>query len=73
MYYSTIHSYEWIVLFCAVIRAMNYTDWHDVDEDLQIITNHGGQWADHGRAGMMYRRESIAPNYTGEIVASSNI
>ena len=44
MYYSTILLCGWIVLFCADIRAINYTDWHDVDEDAETLAAFGGRF-----------------------------
>ena len=51
-YYSTIHLCGWIVLFCAVIRAINYTDIHEVDEDMPAIIRRGGDWGDFINAGL---------------------
>ena len=70
MYYSTIHSYGWIVLFCAVIRAINYTDQHDVDEDNRAIPSYGERWRGITYAGMYVRHVNTNPINASEFVAS---
>ena len=55
MYYSTIHSYGWIVLFCAGIRVIFYTDLHNVDEDETTISSQNGEWRDDVFTGITRR------------------
>lgn len=33
----------------------NYTDMHEVDEDLRTIANYGGRWYHESRAGITLR------------------
>ena len=72
-YYSTIHLCGWIVLFCAVIRAINYTDIHEVDEDIMTIVNCGGCQIDNFRAGIIQRYLCNYPFGMVDVVASSDI
>ena len=55
VYYSTIHSYGWIVLFCAGIRVIFYTDLHNVDEDETTISSQNGEWRDDVFTGITRR------------------
>lgn len=73
MYYSTIHLHGWIVLFCADIRAVNYTDWHDVDENERTIVPQGGAYNTANGAGVTIRHVFDAISRTSEVVASSNM
>ena len=70
MYYSTIHSHGWVVLFCAVIRVIFYTDWHEVDEDLRTICKCGGRWGAESSEGVTYRQMDSNSTHTSDIVAS---
>ena len=70
VYYSTIHSYEWIVLFCAVILGRYYTDQHDVDEDNRAIPSYGERWCGIIYAGMCVRHVNTNPINASEFVAS---
>ena len=59
-----------------VYRVINYTDYHDVDEDLRTVTNQGGFWNTWGiseSAGMMCRQENYTHIYSDVFVASSNV
>ena len=49
-----------------------YTDWHDVDEDVQTIAGYGGYWGngDSGRAGVFKRDVFYTITSTIDIVAS---
>ena len=69
-YYSTIHSHEWIVLFCAVILGRYYTDFHDVDEDLRTIMVQGGDCVAHILVGITHRDLDDPPFSAGSTVAS---
>ena len=73
MYYSTIHSHGWIVLFCAVILGRYYTDEHHVDEDLTAILLQGGWWAQGTFTGITYREMIFVPTDAYTIVASSDM
>ena len=73
MYYSTIHSYEWIVLFCAVILGRYYTDYHDVDEEIVTIVPQGGQWDYENSVGVMCRDICDSLSHVTYHVASSNM
>ena len=72
-YYSTIHLYKWIVLFCAVIRAINYTDYHDVDEEIVTIVLCGAGWYDSTSAGVTLRCLFRPYSHISVNVASSDI
>ena len=54
---------------------LNYTDYHEVDEDVTAIVQYGGAWyEDNNNSGVMYRdvfRVSDTLNHIG--VASSDI
>ena len=50
----------------------NYTDFHDVDEDLRTIMYQGGRWFNGSYAGIMHRGIDNSPT-TSDIVALSNI
>ena len=49
---------------------LNYTDAHDVDEDLRTITHHGGDWTHICRAGVTERFISTDTSFVNEYVAS---
>ena len=56
-------------------RAINYADWHDVDEDMMIIPVQGGNWNTWGRSaatGVMCRNMTEYSTNTWDSVASSN-
>ena len=48
---------------------LNYTDWHDVDEDLRTTTYQGGAWNNESRAGIA-RDPYYSPTTTWVGVAS---
>ena len=53
---------------------LNYTDWHDVDEEMRTIPMYGDKWATaSGVAGLMYRSLYCSPDAFDNDVASSNI
>ena len=70
MYYSTILLCGWIVLFCADIWAVNYTDMHDVDEDRTTVSVYGGYWVYGDAVGVTCRRTTDPLNIIYANVAS---
>jgi hypothetical protein len=59
-----------------VYRVINYTDYHDVDEDKVSIIYHGGHWNggwSYGSSGVGIADRSISPSSTFTFVASSNM
>ena len=51
-------------------KFCNYTDWHDVDEDLKTITYQSGYCYDGTRAGVMRRSADYDRNSTFVDIAS---
>jgi len=49
---------------------LNYTDAHDVDEDLKTILCHGASWVNHATIGIAMRYMSDSPTVTSPDVAS---
>ena len=54
-------------------RVINYTDYHNVDEDLMTISLHGGRWNTVSDAGIARRNLQDWVGLTGADVASSDI
>ena len=52
---------------------LNYTDFHDVDEDMATIVRHGGWYVDGNLSGITCRFMRETPTNTSESVASSNM
>ena len=52
---------------------LNYTDYHDVDENLRTISNYGGDWPAGNSAGVALRTPYDNPTDSGSGVASSDI
>ena len=52
---------------------LNYTDFHDVDEDLRTFTRLGGYWFEESREGITYRYIFNSSSYAADDVASSDI
>ena len=50
-----IHSMHLLLLLRRTHKMQNYTDWHDVDEELRTITILGGFWG-HGDFAGFYDR-----------------
>lgn len=44
---------------------LNYTGWHDVDEDVRTIADHGGSWNAGTATGIVNRLMLNAPVYAG--------
>ena len=53
-----------------VYRVINYTDYHDVDEDLRTISLQGGRWINELIGGITERNMSDSPTSSGDYVAS---
>ena len=53
--------------------SLNYTDGHDVDEDMPTIVRHGGWYVDGYMSGVACRFMRETPTNTSESVASSNM
>ena len=51
-------------------KIKNYSDYHDVDEELVIIPAQGGRWAEAGGAGIAFRAANYTPTTTLNSVAS---
>ena len=51
----------------------NYTDWCDVDEDIDALLVDNGYWGDHNSAGITRRCMDIDSSYYNDAVASSNM
>ena len=53
---------------------LNYTDYHDVDEELRTITRQGGRWSENPEsyAGIMFRYPLDTPSTASGSVASKN-
>ena len=56
-----------------VYRAINYTDTHNVDEDIDTIPSQGGNWDWNTGAGAYLRQPDNPLNITYDAVASSDI
>ena len=52
---------------------LNYTDWHDVDEEMRTIVRLGGWWTSGEPAGVFDGDMYNTPTASENIVASSNI
>lgn len=52
--------------------AINYTDYHDVDEDLRTILEQGGKWQVDVHAGTMIRQLSDGISYAGNVASMEN-
>ena len=63
------------IFICRHLRySLNYTDFHDVDEDLRTIADYGGgYWAENVAAGVSCRHMDHTPADTSDYVASSNM
>jgi len=48
----------------------NYTDWHEVDEDLRSIIDQGGRWDYGNQAGIIFRNLHDSPAVLHDTVAS---
>ena len=53
-----------------VYLVINYTDYHDVDEDLRTLLEQGGRWTNGGMAGITRREMYESSTNTLDIVAS---
>ena len=51
-------------------KIFNYTDYHDVDEDVRVIINHGCDCYQGSRAGIVYREMRYDFTMLGDWVAS---
>ena len=51
-------------------KIFNYTDYHDVDEDIATITSHGAQWSDTTAIGITRRELFNTSTYSNDAVAS---
>ena len=49
---------------------LNYTDWHDVDEEMRTISISSGYWDDRGGAGAARREMHPTSISTFDTVAS---
>ena len=47
----------------------NYTDGHDVDEDMVTIPHYGGWWTYGTRVGVAYRELYNAPNVLAAVAS----
>ena len=56
--------------FVEHAKIKNYSDYHDVDEELTIIPAQGGRWAEAGGAGIAFRAVNYTPTTTLNSVAS---
>ena len=62
------------IFICRHLRySLNYTDGHDVDEDMATIVRHGGWYVDGYMSGVACRFMRETPTNISESVASSNI
>ena len=52
---------------------INYTDYHDVDEDIRTIMLHGAAWSYHSTAGIVFRYLNDTPAGNNASVASSTV
>jgi len=52
---------------------LNYTDYHDVDEEMRTIVRLGGYWRHDISAGVALRDVAGGPSELSNVVASSNI
>ena len=52
---------------------LNYTDWHDVDEEMRTISIQGGFWTEGEWVGITYRNVIDSSTTSGFYVASSNM
>ena len=52
---------------------LNYTDWHDVDEEMRTVPYYGDHWEYGNSAGIFDRYMNSAPAVSGHFVASSYI
>ena len=52
---------------------INYTDFHDVDEDIRTIMLHGAAWSYHSTAGIVFRYLNDTPAGDNASVASSTV
>ena len=52
---------------------INYTDFHDVDEDIRTIILHGAAWSYHSTAGIVFRYLNDTPAGDNASVASSTV
>ena len=52
---------------------LNYTDSHDVDEDVKSIARLGGRWTDRNAAGITHKDIVYSPTATIDTVASSTV
>lgn len=48
----------------------DYTDLHEVDEDMRTISIHGGSWNYENMAGTMFRYMNVTSTHIADIVAS---
>ena len=56
-----------------VYWVINYTDWHDVDEESMTITSCGGWWGSDNTTGVAARDQYSNPTDSGDSVASKKI
>ena len=62
------------IFICLHLRIFfNYTDHHDVDEEMRTIVRHGGWYVDGNLSGFTCRFMRETPTNTSESVASSNM
>ena len=53
-----------------VYLVINYTDYHDVDEDEKTIPFYNARWDEQSRSGITVRFMNHTPTVAGAIVAS---
>ena len=59
----------WGSVASSNIQISNYTDWHDVDEELRTFTRQGGQCMEYSLEGITYRYIFNSSSYAADDVA----
>ena len=78
-YVNNVNTHRCFIMSMMYVRNLvdlqlkYYTDYHEVDEDIDTILKQSGRWNDGIWAGLMFRDQIDSPANTLDYVASSNM